>query len=105
MDVLWHEDKRPEREIVSLAGQVDRFAQPVARSLGGQEAMASIAGEGQLMGMAGLIIRPTMRSTGPGKTTTCHGPLAGDRLWVFHLQNELSCSGVYFCWVLGRSHD
>ena len=79
MDVLRHKDKRPEREIVSLAGQVDRFAQPVARSLGGQEAMASIAGEGQLMGMAGLIIRPTMRSRGPGKTTTttmtCHGPL------------------------------
>ncbi len=60
MHMLGHEDKRPQSEILFLPGRVDGLAKPPAGSFGGQEAMAVIAGERQLVGLAGLVAGSTM---------------------------------------------
>src|SRR4051812_211043 len=47
--MLGHEDVRPEGEVPSLPRLLDRLSKPQARSLGLEETIAMVAGEGQLV--------------------------------------------------------
>ena len=61
--VLGHEDERPEREIPHHPRPLDRLGEPAAGPLGGEELIAVIARECQLMGVPGLVEgTPTSRS-------------------------------------------
>ena len=60
--MLRHEDKSPEREIQVNSGSLDRFDEPTAGPVRGEESKAAVAVERELVGMPRNVIGSTMSS-------------------------------------------
>jgi len=65
VDVLWHENIRPDFESQSLACSPDRIGQPLTGPIGREELVSMATGERQLMDMARFVKAPAPMLTCP----------------------------------------